>query len=200
MIINMRGTGGSGKSYIVRAVMARCAETMPRSVAGRRRPIGYDCRLPNGDPLFVPGHYETPCGGCDTIKTPDEAYALITAAAEAGAHVVFEGIIVQDDVRRMIEIASRHPVLVLALQVPIDECLNAIRFRRAARGDSRALNPRNTVARVRRLEGTMRRLREAGVDARWADRVAALAQCLEALGIEGDAIAQPPEQEQLALW
>lgn len=71
MIINLRGTHGSGKSTAVRRVMGKCPyvckvhTTIPEAV----RPIvGYDCKLPNGQSLYVLGNYANACGGADGIQ------------------------------------------------------------------------------------------------------------------------------------
>lgn len=185
MIVNLRGTGGSGKSTIVREMLRRCSPVTPEHEAGRRRPLGYWASTSRGRVLYVPGHYETACGGCDTIKTPDAVYALVQREATYGNDVLFEGIIVQDDTRRCAALSERFPVAVIALDVPIEVCLASIEGRRTERGDGRPLNPKNTVNRLRRLEGTMRKLTSLGVSARWLPRQEALAECAALLGLDG---------------
>lgn len=178
--INVRGTGGSGKSTLVRRVMGHY-RSEPLRREGRRRPLGYHLEGAGASPLYVPGHYETACGGCDTIKTPGEVYDLINLALTdvqgSTGHsydVLYEGIMVMDDVRRAVELDKwlkrmpsgeplRNRLYVIYLTTPIEECLAAIRARREARGDTRPLDPRNTVDRKRRAEGGLRRLREAGI-------------------------------------
>lgn len=187
MIVNIRGTNGAGKSTVARAVMARYEAREPARSAGRRRPIGYLCRRQDGRPLWVVGHYETPCGGADTVHTVEEVFALVEEHAAHGRDVLFEGIISQDDVRRTIDLARRHELRVFALRVPMTECLAAIQSRRVTRGDVRELNPTNTVNRVRRLEGSMRKLTEAGVLAEWVSRDEAVSRCLSALGVPATA-------------
>jgi hypothetical protein len=194
MVVNLRGTGGAGKSYIVREMMRRCAAVAPEYVAERRRPIGYRCSAPAGRTLYVPGHYDTACGGCDTIKTPDEVYQLVEREAASGSDVLFEGIIVQDEWRRCAALAERFPVAVIALEVPIEVCLASIQARRDARGDGRPLNPTNTVNRARRLEATARKLALVGVDVRWLSRDAALARCAALLGLS-EPLAREQEED-----
>lgn len=180
MILNVRGTGGAGKSTLVREVMARYPSMDAVYAFGRRRPVGYHCARPVGRSLFVVGHYETPCGGADTLPSPDAAYDLIERTAPL-ADVMFEGIITQDDVRRCVALAQHHEVLVLALDVPIDLCLASIQDRRRKRNDGRPLNPKNTMERAQRLTGTIRRLAEAGVPTLWVSREVALQTCLDHL-------------------
>lgn len=189
MIINIRGTGGSGKSTVVRDVMARYETVTARHVTGRRRPAGYLCARPDGPSLYVPGHYETPCGGCDTITSPNEVFDAIEAQAAQGHDVLYEGIIVQDAFDRTLYLHKQHGLVVLGLRVPIEVCLESIRTRRSERGDQRELNPKNTIGRQRSVERSMTRLREAGVDARWVTRDEALATCVELLGL-GERVAE----------
>ena len=189
MIVNIRGTGGAGKSMIVREMMRRCVTRTSEFIAGRRQPIGYRCVTPAGRTLYVPGHYETACGGCDTIAKPDDVYALVTREAALGSDVLFEGIIVQDDTRRCLALAAECPLHVIALQVPMGMCLASIQVRRDARGEARPLNPKNTVNRQKRLEGTMRKLLTIGVAAMWLTREEAMETVARLLGLGGEASA-----------
>lgn len=188
MIVNLRGTGGSGKSTLVRDLM----ELYPRRAAlkqdGRKQPIGYVCfgaEWNNNRGLYVVGHYETPCGGADTITQQAAIFDKVIEEANHPRDVIFEGIISQDDVRRTSEINKAFPgqLKVIALRVPIEVCLASIQARRDARGDERPLNPKNTVNRQKSLERTISRLRDAGIDAQWMDREAAAIAIREALGV-----------------
>ncbi len=73
MIINPRGSGGSGKTELVRRTLADygwdgSVEVVPLRREGRERPIGYRLRHPQGGrPLVVLGHYARTSGGCDTL-------------------------------------------------------------------------------------------------------------------------------------
>lgn len=182
MIINIRGTGGSGKSTLVMTVMAKYDRRTPQYLEGRKRPIGYLCERA-GTALYVPGHYEIPTGGCDTIQKIDDVYNLVNNAAQAKHDVLYEGIMIGDDVRRCIDLARAHPpLMVIALNTPIDQCLASIQARRDTRGDERELNPKNTVSRLHRLRTSMiPRLKDAGVNCQWMSREKALEEVLEAL-------------------
>lgn len=165
MIINIRGTGGAGKSHLVRSIMALYDSKEPSFQAGRKQPISYLLRRSDQENrLFVPGHYETPTGGCDTISKPDDVYDLVTDAAVKGYDILYEGIMIGDDVTRCIELNRYKKVVVIELSTPIKECLAGIQERRDKRGDDRPLNPKNTENRARRLTTSMMpRLRAAGV-------------------------------------
>lgn len=192
MMINLRGTGGSGKSTIVRKVMESFTSRTPAFQTSRRQPISYLLQR-NGVPdLRVLGHYETACGGCDTITSPDRVYELIEESYRAGENVLFEGIIIGDDVRRLVELHRKTKVKVIALNTPMADCLAGIQARRDERGDERPLDPKNTVSRNERLKKIMSRLRDSNVDATWMNRADALFTCLHELGL----MTQVTEEER----
>lgn len=166
--VNIRGTGGSGKSTLVRRVMDQYSRRRPVHVPKRKRPIGYELVGSGLPPLFVPGHYETACGGCDTIKTPNEVYELVWKAAEDEKCVLYEGIMVMDDVQRAVAFSQAHPLLVVGLTTPIDVCLRSIEDRRReaaqAKGqEPKTLDPTNTRTRAERQVRILLRLEAAGV-------------------------------------
>lgn len=72
VIIQVRGTSGSGKTTAVRKVMAELGEWEPGFVEGRKRPLFY-----KRERVAVLGHYEVPCGGGDTIGSVPEIFAAI---------------------------------------------------------------------------------------------------------------------------
>lgn len=150
MIINVRGTSGSGKSTVVRKIMqlAPARDTMYLKGAIRiekRDPPEYTRRLPllyrlkwsNGMIVTVPGHYETACGGCDTIPTYDMLFDLIRREHSAGHHVLFEGLLVAHDKKRCGELwnwLSRDWNLfqIVELKDPLALCLDSVEKRREA--------------------------------------------------------------------
>jgi hypothetical protein len=174
VIVNLRGTSGSGKSTLVRDVMAQYQQRNPIYQHGRKQPIGYCCDRDGGRSLFVVGHYETACGGCDTISDGMERiYYLINEDAALGRDVIYEGLIVQSDVRRCAELSRKYPLLVVAIEEPLEVCLAGIQARRAARGDERPLNPKNTIGKMNQMPRDMKRLETMGVDARRLNRAEA---------------------------
>lgn len=182
--INIRGTGGSGKSTVVRRIMELYPRHVEdRSMAGRNRPLFTEHWRADKPSLIVPGHYETACGGCDTIKTVDQVYAIVRMALRNGVGTVYEGIMVQDDVRRAVELSKEHTLHVIRLSTPIEECLNAIRTRRAERGDERPFSEKNTRGRYESVLRTCHRLKDAGVRVEVLDREAAFLRVRELLGV-----------------
>jgi adenylate kinase family enzyme len=119
MIVNLRGTSGSGKTTVVRGLMEKYPSI--RALGPEKKPEGYECLMANfpgnPPPLYVVGSYKNVCGGCDGIKTQDEicdrvrryaglfeqGYELqlgtdqaapIVSALTGPPHVVFEGLLI----------------------------------------------------------------------------------------------------------
>lgn len=183
MIIQLRGTNGSGKSTIVRRVMERFIMN-PSKIVGRRQPIGYFSTDPNKPPLFVPGHYETDCGGCDTIASLDTVYEQVTNAHVAGYNVLYEGIMASGEYRRCVDLFKQVPeMIVLALDVPLEQCVADILERRAQSGRNyKPFNKERTKRRTREVRSMMEYLRINKVPNRWVNRDEALQICLQELG------------------
>lgn len=193
MIINIRGTSGSGKSTLIRSVLDQYQVRLPIHVPGRKRPLYY--RLWLGDPtsdhlalpdLVVLGHYDTACGGCDTIPTTDMTYDLVMEAhVMLGAHVLFEGLLISSDAQRTIALGRQvgmQNLLVVELSTPLEECLASVNLRRAARdAELPPVDPKNTTAKWKGIQSSGKKLREAGVQVESLDRDAALARVLEVL-------------------
>ena len=168
-ILNVRGTGGSGKSTLVRGITACYPQVTPCFVDSRKTPIGYLCERPMGASLFVVGSYERPCGGGDTLPTPGAVFDLVEEQAGLARDVIFEGIIAQDNTTRTMILHERFRLVVIGLLIPIETCLTSIRDRRQARGDAKPLNPKNTIARARSVERSLTKLAASGVDVRTFD-------------------------------
>lgn len=175
MIVNIRGTSGSGKSFLVSKVMASYEVRIPiyslrpgflgiRENRGRR-PIGYLMREP-APSLMVIGHYEVPSGGCDTLRklSRDELFDLVRESAFSNHNVVFEGLLVSNEVGRTVVLAREFPLTVLHIDIPTEECLAWINQRRRLKDPTVTdVNPDNTVAKWREIRRVMERLRAAGV-------------------------------------
>lgn len=182
--INIRGTSGSGKSTLVRRVMDLYPKTEKTYQEKRRQPICVKLtRWGEQTGLYVPGHYETACGGCDTVKTVDQVYEMVRGALDHGWHVLYEGIMVMDDVNRAVTLARDHELVVIGLTTPVEECLAAVRQRRLDRGDDRPLSEKNTRDRAVRCERGLVRLRSAGVQVEMHDRQGAFERVRELLGV-----------------
>lgn len=211
MIVNIRGTSGSGKTTLTRKVMELYRGKSAVKVKDRKRPIGYIYQHPaGGRPLAVIGHYETACGGCDTITDQDHIYELVRQSHGAGMDVLYEGLLISAEVNRAVKLHEDGlPLLVVALDTPLELCLTSINQRRQADFDRRLakieaenvergargrkllelpepkgdVNPKNTASKFSGVKTSMKRLDEAGVRAVWADRDQGLEIIKKELGL-----------------
>lgn len=127
-IINIRGTNGAGKSTLVRRIMELYDRRTPLIWESRRKPAGYHCYKDEAPPLFVPGHYEIQNGGIDTFRSLDLAYSLVKSHSKMN-NVIFEGKNMSDGTTRMGELGPKSDVYVVAIQLPLEECIAAVRER-----------------------------------------------------------------------
>src|SRR5678815_5091805 len=98
LVVNIRGTSGSGKSTIVRGIMAKGATVIP--IGEDRKPDGYIITGPLFKrPVYVVGPYTTACGGCDQITTQDEICDRIRAYSTLG-DVLVEGLLMSHSFAR----------------------------------------------------------------------------------------------------
>jgi predicted ABC-type ATPase len=161
MIINIRGTHGSGKTTLVRRLMKEFRRCKPIFIDGRRQPIGYECDRS----VFIVGHYEGDAsGGCDTIPKVDLMYKWIRRYAKRGYAVIFEGILAQHNATRLIALRDQGFVVrVIQIQIPLKKAIRSVKRRRRARGNRRAFNPANVIRENRALQSSANRLRTDGV-------------------------------------
>ncbi len=189
MIINIRGTSGSGKSTIVRSIMSLYRSKNAVKIKGRKQPIGYLCPsdvqldLPN---LAIIGHYETPCGGCDTISKVEDTFHRVRSGADAGFNILFEGLLLSANVKWFQALKDDgYELHVIALdQVPIDECIESINARRLAKkGPDKftPVNEKNTRTKHRGVELAMQKLAKGGVPVYSCNRETGLQKVKELL-------------------
>jgi len=158
-------------------------------MAQRKQPLGYFCYRDGGRTLFVPGHYETDCGGTDTLPSIQYTYDLIRNYVKV-CDIVWEGLITQSDVVRCAQLhADGFPLRVFALNTPLEQCLASVQNRRdqkaLAKGkEIKPLNPKNTQAKFHQLKPQEHRFKSVGVDFRWYSRDEALAACIQELGLK----------------
>ena len=182
MIIQLRGTHGSGKSTVVKRVFESSIVTSSEEiyVDGRNRPIGYNLVLIQGR-LFIPGSYANACGGCDTIPKVEEVFRVVREYAEKGYHVLFEGILAQHSAPRLLEIAKDFQTTAVILTTSDKDCIESVRQRRVERGDERELNPANLLREMRSVESAGRRLQRDGLKVLHLGREEAYQFCLKEL-------------------
>lgn len=185
MIIGIKGTSGSGKSTIVRQVVERYGVEEPIHVEGRKQPfytIHHSDKLSRS--LVTLGHYNTPCGGCDTISKQATIFELIREHHAAGRDVLFEGLLVSGEVTNTAQLHKDGlPLEIIGLDVPVDLCIDSVNQRRWAKfPDKPGVKPDNTVAKHRGVRLAIKRLQAEGVSCTWANREAALNMVAGLLG------------------
>ncbi len=163
MIIQVRGTSGSGKSTVVRRFM-ETAEWESVFLKGRKKALYYrSLNIPCG--VVVLGHYESPCGGGDTIGSARAIAELIETVRKDDSNrvIVVEGLLLSEDVKW----TSQMPdVRCLFLTTDVEECLIRVRGRRAEVGNEKPLNESNTRGRVAVIERARLKLLDLGVECR----------------------------------
>jgi hypothetical protein len=204
-IINIRGTSGSGKSTLVRRVIELYVNhpgydvNMGREchhADGRKQPIGYTYRCEGLPDLLLVGHYETACGGCDTITSMETIYQIVRemntdTAPPNGRLTIFEGLLISAEIRRAHELSQfgqefGSKFTVLALTTPVDLCVESVNMRRHAKNPEKpGVNPKNTISKFKGVQSSVRALREKGVDCREVSRDEALEQVKEIMGVLG---------------
>ena len=83
-ILTVRGTNGSGKSYIARAIKESydTCESVFQGLGSR--PYYYILSHPGRNDLALLGSYETDCGGCDGMPNVAVVYELVKRHYAAG--------------------------------------------------------------------------------------------------------------------
>jgi hypothetical protein len=141
VIINVRGTHGSGKSTLMRRLMATHAAE-PHEVNTRGRPVAYVMAIPKCGDVFVIGSYENPCGGCDVIQPKSDVWPLVERFAAMG-HVLFEGVLISTTYGAVGHGSEYYgdQFIFAYLDTPVEVCIDRVRQRRRAKGNLKPFNP-----------------------------------------------------------
>jgi hypothetical protein len=121
---------------------------------GKERPLVYRIQIPGKLPLFLLGAYHTQCGGCDGITDYKTIVPELLQKYYSRGHILFEGLLISGGYgsvgRCMSALTSKDCTPVWAtLDTPLDLCLHRVQQRRAAKGKTEPLNPRNTEQKHR---------------------------------------------------
>jgi hypothetical protein len=182
-IINIRGSHGSGKSWVVRQVMSQ-RSTSPVT---EMRPDGKKIEGYLWPDLFVVGKYidGISTGGADTFKDIEDIEELVLRRAASAVNVLFEGIRVTNGHDRWIQAAwknKQHDWHFLILNTTVEQSMINIQ----ARLDAAGKTPRpNVLATVQDTWSRCQRQRDhfcrAGLKMDYLSSVAAVERCLELL-------------------
>lgn len=164
MIIDIRGTNGSGKSWIIHYLLSHYAKEpilTPYHPRKKRETKGY--LLTDFDAAIV-GHYKRTCGGCDTMKTADAIEIRIRVFAKTYRKVILEGITVSHTFERYNQIAIdfNDDYYFLFLDTSLETCIERVKARREQRDNEKKFDPRNVVSDYERVLVAKRKLTEAG--------------------------------------
>ena len=177
---NPRGTSGSGKTTIVRAILD-AANAKPSAYEGKKVRM-YRGEL-NRVPLYVIGSYESTCGGCDTIPSVHIAASMITDVMNTPGPgvLIYEGLMISHMIgtvgATVAPYGERH--VMGFLDTPLFLCLERVQARRRARGDDRPFNPTNTVKDYANVERCKRNALTQGFRVTTIDHTRAVDHSME---------------------
>jgi thymidylate kinase len=166
VLISLRGTNGSGKSTVIKALFEACPPKRKiNGVLGIRLPEAYELSVPKcKKPVFVLGPYVTACGGCDRLIPFDIIPPLIEKYAKRG-HVIFEGVIVASiygQVGALMEKYKKQSVM-LFLDTTLEECIERVQSRRDKRDDDREFNPDNLKQKFKATQRVKEKVTTDGI-------------------------------------
>ena len=168
-IVSLRGTSGSGKSWVVHKALRTWHHEVLEWTRGKRkdRPLVYRIELPASQ-LYVFGSYETKCGGCDTITDYKTIVPVLLKRYAPKGHVLFEGLLMSGGYGRVGAALSElqaqgHNVVCAILDTPLDKCLRRVNTRRMARGVEEPVNPKNTEQKHRQILNSIPNLENQGL-------------------------------------
>lgn len=159
MIINVRGTNGSGKTFVVHQLLKAAGSKLIYGELGARLPEAHSFLHPKiSKPVFVLGPYslvgvDLSIGGCDRLSFP-AIERLINKYSVLG-HVIFEGVLISTFygvIGKLLEPFGKDAVLMF-LDTPVEECVRRVNSRRVDGGaefDPTLLRQKHTtIAKVR---------------------------------------------------
>lgn len=183
MIINIRGTSGSGKTWLIKSLMDHMAGSKRLDVYGVDlqqhyvvgRVVGHVLHW-HMQPVYVVGHYtDAACSGGDTISKQDDMCSLVRHFGRFG-HVLFENVVVSTIYSRYVALDAMmcsmgHPYIWAYMDTPLELCIERVLQRRKARGDDRPFDATSTEHKCASSWRTHDKALEAGLDARHVSHV-----------------------------
>jgi len=166
MIINLRGTSGSGKTTAVRRLIDSFLST--KLYDNSKRLIGHKVQMSAGHFVYVVGPYKTSCSGCDRMNSQDQICEIIRDFAKHG-DVIFEGYRTSGSVKRYVHLARSlpdHQFLFLFMDTPLKICLERLNDRRHKNNIKKPLSSRHVERTHERLQRMPAELLSLGMDAR----------------------------------
>lgn len=185
MIINIRGTSGSGKTTVVRKLLNIARPACPYHDGSPSEKIeGYYCGGLAPVTTAIIGSYAKPTGGSDGIKPLSRVFEQVKWQHDNGLHVVFEGLLVSRSKGRIIDLweaMHRKNFYILHLTTPFETCLEGIRERRLARKNTKPVDPQRTRETYERAAKITRDLEALGMPVKYVTRDEALQKVQDCL-------------------
>ena len=183
-IVAIKGTNGSGKSTVVRALIAHLGTAA--KLRFNNKEAGYRCRYGEGA-LFVLGKYKTACGGLDSSFSyggaADDLLLCIDTLAGKG-HVCCEGVIAitsysHDRMTRFADKLKRkgHRMIFARIDTPAELCVERVKQRRIEAGNPKPFKPDKLLHKYESILKSQEKLKQAGYD----DRILPHEEALRAL-------------------
>lgn len=161
-VIQIRGTSGSGKTFVMREVMKYFLYRTAVYTEGRRNPLYYAL----DESVAALGSYESTCGGCDNIGSARAVFELIQRVEKERPQtkvILAEGLLLSEDSKWTKQLEAPRIVF---LTTELERCLRQVENRRNAAGNEKPLNPANTTNRVGVIERARVKLLEYGITCR----------------------------------
>jgi hypothetical protein len=176
MIINIRGTSGSGKSWVAKELLRRFLSVSYNPDIGghflneNTVLLGLYYNLPGEAHRFQRltwADFETSLrrgGGVDdgphNIRRPETLKNLVFKADGKGFHVILESLMVSGSYARWAGVAKQvDDFRWLFLNTPLEQCEDNVRARRAEAGNPRLFKPEATRSKYRAVASVLRKAR-----------------------------------------
>ncbi len=159
MIVNVRGTNGSGKSTIIRKFLDKYKHEEIFGALGPRRPEAYRLKFPSKQ-LFVIGPYQTATGGVDAMGLSATELLEILDKYRKQGHVIFEGVVISTYYGAVGEWLKKYKgeARVVFLDTSLALCLEGISERNGGGGSTM-----NVAGKVASIKGAQARMEKEGV-------------------------------------
>jgi hypothetical protein len=165
MIFKLAGTSGSGKSSFVRAAFKLWKFAPVLWSPDKPKIKEYVAQVKLGEPLaglykrvVLLGDYSSPCGGMDGVSSKEDRHAMVTqytGKKNRDTLVLCEGLLfggvygITEGLGVLSERKESGPWVYAFMSTPLDVCLERCKQRRAARGVTEPMNPKNTTDKHR---------------------------------------------------
>jgi len=165
MIIDIRGTNGSGKSHPIHEIL----RTHPNVLWELQTPPGIDEKVDftvvDELNLAIIGSYKTQCGGADGVTKQDAITYALRHLYPMYKTVIVEGSIVASVYSRWEALARElnDDYWFWFLDTPVQQCIDSVLARRKATGNLKPFDPDKTlIPRHEAIERLKGRLVQAG--------------------------------------